>query len=99
MKFEAIKHKDVKGKELLYVKVTANGKEHVINVGQKTFDAVAAILESKLEDNNKLHELTEEHKGTEAGQAAVENMPLKDEIDRLHEEDKKEGRNPKAKLK
>lgn len=43
MKVEAIKHKDVRGKEMLYLKLTheVTQKEVVINIGQKTFDAVS----------------------------------------------------------
>lgn len=45
MLVEPIKHKDVRGKEMLYLKITHEGtkKEVVINIGQKTFDAVAEI--------------------------------------------------------
>lgn len=47
MKVEAIKHKDVRGKEMLYLKLTneATQKEVVINIGQKTFDAVSNMTE------------------------------------------------------
>lgn len=44
MKIEAIKHKDVYGKEQTYIKITNNmGKEHVITVGTKTYDKVKAL--------------------------------------------------------
>lgn len=46
----SIKHKDVTGKELLYLKIeVANKPDVLINVGQKTFDKV-----------NNLFTLTEE---------------------------------------
>lgn len=37
---QAIKHTDVRGKELLYLKLTANGNDVLVNIGKKTFDAV-----------------------------------------------------------
>lgn len=39
----AITHKDVKGKELLYLKIQ-NGEHNVlVNVGKKTYDSVKAL--------------------------------------------------------
>lgn len=41
----SIKHKDVNGKELLYLKIEAPGKPDVlINVGQKTYDKVQNLF-------------------------------------------------------
>lgn len=36
----AIKHKDVRGKEQLYLKIGNDEKNVVINIGEKTFDAI-----------------------------------------------------------
>lgn len=43
MNVETIEFKDVRGKQLLYLKITSNGKEVLINVGQKTFDSVKEL--------------------------------------------------------
>lgn len=42
MKAEVLKHKDVRGNELLYLKLTheKTNEEILINIGQKTFDSV-----------------------------------------------------------
>lgn len=53
---EAIRHKDVKGKETLYVKITGISGEHYINVGQKTFDAVESIMKDQKITNIKIDE-------------------------------------------
>ena len=42
-KVEAIKFKDVRGKEMLYIKITKGEKEVIINVGQKTYDSVMEL--------------------------------------------------------
>lgn len=40
----AIRHKDVKGRELLYLKIEVAGKEpELINIGQRTYDAVEKL--------------------------------------------------------
>lgn len=38
--FEALTHKDVKGKELYYIRLSSGGRIHIINVGKKTHDEV-----------------------------------------------------------
>lgn len=43
MQVETIEFKDVRGKELLYLKITSNQKEVLINVGKKTFDSVKEL--------------------------------------------------------
>lgn len=51
---EAIKHQDVRGKELLYLRITKEGVQEpiTINIGQKTYDAIkkldATLAQSKL---------------------------------------------------
>lgn len=40
MEVETIRWKDIRGKELLYLKITHNGNEVLINVGEKTLKSV-----------------------------------------------------------
>lgn len=47
MKFSAIKHTDVRGKELLYLKLEHNEKQVLINVGNKTYNDVLAMTETE----------------------------------------------------
>lgn len=44
-----LEHEDVRGKKLLYLKMQANGKELVINIGKATYDAAAKLLEPREE--------------------------------------------------
>lgn len=45
MKVETIKHKDVRGKELLYIKMTnQHEEEYLINVGEKTFNETTKLV-------------------------------------------------------
>lgn len=56
MKIETIKHKDVRGKELLYIKMTGRkGTEYLINVGDKTYKDVTDLVEQdgKSSDESK----------------------------------------------
>lgn len=41
---EPIAHFDVKGNKQLYVKIKANEKMAIINIGQKTFDMILETL-------------------------------------------------------
>lgn len=63
---KAVKYKDVRDKEQLYVVITKGEKKAIINVGQKTYDSVVAldIAEGEVQtqvldlpDNNKTEEL------------------------------------------
>lgn len=40
---KAVKYKDVRDKEQLYVVITKGEKKAIINVGQKTYDTVVAL--------------------------------------------------------
>lgn len=41
---EAISHKDVRGKELLYCKISYGKKEVLINIGASTFNTIRDLL-------------------------------------------------------
>lgn len=44
-----MEHADVRGKKLLYLKMEANGKELVINIGKATYEAGLDILQPREE--------------------------------------------------
>jgi predicted RNA-binding protein YlqC (UPF0109 family) len=46
IKTEVIQHNDVRGNTQLYLKVSKGDKSHLINVGEKTYNAVKQILEN-----------------------------------------------------
>lgn len=43
-KVTVMEYPDVRGKLLMYLKVEANGKEYIINVGKETYTKVADVL-------------------------------------------------------
>lgn len=48
MKVTSIKHADVRGKELFYLKFeNSKGREYVINVGQKTAEEIKLLEEEE----------------------------------------------------
>lgn len=43
MKFTVLKHTDVRGKELMYLKLENEGKEVLINIGVKSYEAILEL--------------------------------------------------------
>ena len=54
LKVEAIKHTDVRGKELFYVKVSNEKTDYLMNVGQKSYEAIKAMEDGTKKQNNAL---------------------------------------------
>ena len=53
---KAIKHTDVRGKELYYLKISNDAGSFVINVGKKTYDECTAMEAMKPQLNMELKE-------------------------------------------
>lgn len=51
---EAKRHNDIRGKELLYLLIGEGKDQIAINVGQKTFDSVAELIEGPKVDPAQL---------------------------------------------
>lgn len=47
MKFETVTHIDVRGKEQFFLKLSNQGKEHLINIGKTTFEKINALLDAE----------------------------------------------------
>lgn len=51
MKVEALEHTDVRGHKLYYIKMTAGKNEHLINIGEKTYNKVKELNEQEQKEN------------------------------------------------
>lgn len=64
MKIETIDFKDVRGKQLLYLKVTnRHQEEYLINVGQKTFQEVNEMIVKDGKNSDEIKKIVDEAKG------------------------------------
>lgn len=59
MKIETVKHADVRGKELLYLKLTGRGNNepYLINVGEKTFKQVSDMLNEEHKSSDEIKKI------------------------------------------
>lgn len=64
MNIETIKHADVRGKELMYLKLTARGsiQPYLINVGEKTFYEVSEMLDREHKSSDTIKKIVEDAK-------------------------------------
>lgn len=63
MKIETIKYKDVRGKELCYLKITnRKNDEFIINVGEKTLTEVQNLIDNDLKSSDEIKKVIEEQK-------------------------------------
>lgn len=66
MKIETVKYKDVRSKELLYLKITnKHNKEYIVNVGEKTFKEVSELIEDEGKTSDEIKKIIEENKNKE----------------------------------
>lgn len=62
VKVIAKKHTDIRGKDLLYLIVSKGEKDVIINVGEKTFKAVAELILDGMEINGEVKKAQKEIK-------------------------------------
>jgi predicted RNA-binding protein YlqC (UPF0109 family) len=76
IKTEVIQHNDVRGNTQLYLKVSKGDKSHLINVGEKTYNAVKQILENtETSELQKQLDVQQELKGSYPVQKDKFNVP------------------------